>query len=406
MNTLLNLIQMYKLGKDTGLAGIMGILSCILAVKYWDYIKPIFLFFGFDKLLIHLGLMSDEPILTIYNIVCAIIAFYICAFVAVAIIMVIVAIFSALIASETTIGLVLAFSPIIIIMAIIFFPFTIAWLTAVIYGHIERIVHKFTRREEIAEKICLQKNANAFRIMKYINTDLFTQPKEVKKIEQGKAEPVYNNEISVEEALKTLNFLPNDENHYIIGGTYERELYLLFPCPNVVRSYFKDNDYLYGVKLNVLIKDEQTKLTLWDKVNLSELPINMEIKGLDYIFNKWNSIPEEFNMNDGRIKFSDFEVFFDIRYNENAHCIKETLYKFNHAWVTGTTKRNDYWKSYMDHVYRTFNYQYAKLEHMIEHSKTDNEKEKYQKELVKYKVGNLDIANLGIRSAKNALGKK
>ena len=75
MNTVLHFVDsalMYHRGKQTGLAGLMGIILTIVIAAYWDQVLPIFKFIGVVSLLDSMGLIIDgAPSMTFYRITVA-----------------------------------------------------------------------------------------------------------------------------------------------------------------------------------------------------------------------------------------------------------------------------------------------------------------------------------------------
>ena len=387
--------EMYHIGRGSNnnssgniLAPFLGLGSVVGFYFLWPYIKPFFIFLGFDKLLTKFGLLSDTASTTIYNIIIALFALYVCAIV----LFLIVGVLTHIIGNfaETKVGAIVLQA----LAFIIIFPLSLPFLIPMM------IYYKLTGKGLTADQKRKKKNANQFRFMKYVNTQDFHYPDSIQEMEKDGTEPA-GNVISKNEALDILNVLPTSLNNFIISGTYDRELFLLFPCPNVTRELNGDSDYVYGVKLNLIMKEKDER----------GLPIRTDIFNLDFIgvgFEYKDS--DIFKAETDKIYLNDIEYFFDVNYNENRHWIKEhwikaALYKFNNPVFSEHEHRKNYWNSYMEHVHGSFNRHYAELEYRMNNTNKYEKKVEFELQFNKYRVKNIEIAEFGIRSARGKINQ-
>jgi hypothetical protein len=258
MNTFLDLVSMklhYDKGKETGLAGIVGIIVVLACIALWGYIRPVLEFLGVMSLLDKLGLIHPEEAgMTWFRLFGGFLSLYVIAIIIFLFLLFLVFLFSAI--SNSKVGKWLGNILAITVFHVVISPlYIIAIPLIIIVGIIEfvsYIKNPTKYKEERKEKKRLNTNKMELQLTRELGISdqpklnpNYNQTKEY--VAQAKAEirgetyiptpkenPNYkeHNEITFEEAFQRLNRLPmHGDNRFLIGVTYDRKFYILLPKP-------------------------------------------------------------------------------------------------------------------------------------------------------------------------------
>lgn len=247
MNTLLHIADsaiMYRRGKQTGLAGLIGIILTLVIASNWDKVLPVLEFLHIVSLLDSMGLIVEgAPEMTFLRIVMAAYSLSISAMVFGTILIAIIFTFVIFTHSEVFTKLIIG------IAFIAFFPFVLLYWTGLLIQFTIDRKEKRKDPEGYAERKRLEINKDVIEY--FINAGVDEEKKRLEKerdkqfyrVIRGK-EPdenmpdmdekfqVKNNVLTFDEAYNRLNRLPTlGDYFFILGVTYERELCILIPKP-------------------------------------------------------------------------------------------------------------------------------------------------------------------------------
>ncbi|MCC3358970.1 hypothetical protein [Bacillus sp. REN16] len=321
MNTLLHFADValqYSRGRQTGLWGLIGIVLALVIVAAWDYILPVFETLGIVALLDKMGLIYEgSPGMTAFRIFVAFIILYMCLII---VGLALLAVFSAVMAvSQSKIGQGL----LLVALFLIFFPFV------ALYGIVRLLVFMGDKKEKrqdpvaYAERKRLEKNK---MVIDYLITAgveeektkiLRQREKECEELwerfQYDKADEIMNaplevkedNIISFEDAKNRLNRLPTMGDYFfLLGVTYERDIYLLVPRPQLPyqNDKFIGEKWLLKGEINYQSKEREFYIDLdnspFDRDR--EYPKMDKINYFDHCRHTFNEIP-----------FEEFELFID-----------------------------------------------------------------------------------------------
>ncbi|MDC3424265.1 DMT family transporter [Aquibacillus sp. 3ASR75-11] len=288
MNTLLHLADsalQYHRGKQTGLWGLMGIVIAFLVVAFWDLIQPVFEMLGIVSLLDRMGLIyEDAPAMTAYRILIAFLALYLILIIVGAVLLAVYAAIFAISQNKTAhkilkISLYLIFSPVLIVIGL-----------GRLYLHMKDKKWKKEDPHGYAEVKRLEKNRDVIEIMKY------------EGCEEGKS-----NILDHKEAYQRLNRLPTEGDHFfLIGVTYDREIYMLFPRPLDIKTSMYSG-YILAEKVRVKKYNHLTDKPIGQ---LEREPISLVCR---FIRTDWN--PKEMDVLPTSL--SDYEFIIDPKHSED-----------------------------------------------------------------------------------------
>src|SRR5690606_29364632 len=322
MNTVLHFadaaLQYYR-GKQTGLWGLFGIALAIVIAAVWDYIVPVFDAIGMMSLLNKMGLIYEgSPGMTTYRIFVAFILLYICMII---VGLALLAVFSiVMMVSQSKIGQGLLIGA----FFLVFFPFV------ALYGIVRLLAFVNDKKEQkqdpeaYAERKRLEKNK---QVIDYLitagveeekNKVLRQREKECEKLwekfQYDKADEMMNvplevkkdNIISFEEAKNRLNRLPTIGDYFfLLGVTYERDIYLLVPRPQYPPYR---HDKFVGEKSILIggIKYQTKEREFFIDIDKSTFDREYEYPKIDKI-NYFDHTRHTFK----EIPFNEFELFID-----------------------------------------------------------------------------------------------
>lgn len=267
MNKLLHVADMYlsyKRGKQTGLWGLFGILLTLVLVASWKYIAPLFEKIGLVALYDRLGLIREgAPALTaVYIIVFSALAIYVLLFVifiGLLLFMLVVNFLDNLgskaekkVSLDTTmIAIQIILFPILLVIILFY---TLIHLPSMFLQAI-RDVKEMRRnpkgyRAKQKEANRLFKNHALIDYLQYKCVNLNKREKEFFD-EVDRTSPEGPVVLSVEQAAQRLNRLPIKGDHFfLIGISYDRDIYLLAPRPHTPYTTSTPNTFI-GEKWNL-----------------------------------------------------------------------------------------------------------------------------------------------------------
>ncbi|RFB11456.1 hypothetical protein DZB84_20530 [Bacillus sp. HNG] len=390
MNTLLHFadatMQYYR-GKQTGLWGLVGIALAIVIATAWDYILPIFEASGIVSLLNKTGLIYEgSPSMTAFRIFVAFILFYICLII---VGFVLLAVFSiVMMVSQSKIGQGL----LIIAFFLIFFPFV------ALYGIVRLLAFMGDKKEQkqnpeaYAERKRLKKNK---KVIDYLITAgveeekikiLRQREKECEKLyekfQYDKAKEIMNaplgvkedNIISFEDAKNRLNRLPTMGDYFfLLGVTYERDIYLLVPRPQLPyqNDKFIGEKWLLKGEINYQSKEREFYLDL----NNSPFDRDREYPKVDKI-NYFDHTKHTFK----EIPFDEFELFIDP-----ARCGFDRDFR---AYLQFA-----HFQYYVEHELDLYFLQKRNLKNKINNAQTKEEFDSLVNEIKLFNIGNEDVVS-------------
>lgn len=391
MNSLLELYSMklsYDRGKETGLAGLIGIIVVIASIALWDYIRPVFEFWGIMNLLDDLGLIyHGEPGMTWFRLVGGFLALYVIVTIIFLCLLFMVFLFSVITNSkfgkwlEKIIGwtfFLALLSPLVIITI----PFLIL---GGIIECVSFIKNPTKYKEERKEKKRLNKNKIELQLTRELG--ISEQPKlnpdydETKEyVAQAKAEirggtyiptpkenPNYkeHNEITFDEAFQRLNRLPmHGDFRFLIGVTYDRKFYILLPKPLNLMYERKDIFCSQEIKVEHKMKPHEKG----QKFSEPEYELIADVLYMPYRIDN--------------VDYYKFEHFFEIG---NAPVYIQQFRNF---------RLSEQYRMYVNDI--QFEY-FAKKGHLINSLMDINQKDTYDKnlkELNELIVGNDEVVRL------------
>jgi hypothetical protein len=262
LNNLLNIADMalqYHRGKQVGLWGLVGIALVIITAAAWDVISPIFDAIGIVSLLDRWGLIYEgAPEITAFKIIVAFIALCIAFSMIGTILLILFALLMAF--SQTkigkyflTAGLVLILFPLLLISVLVIILFSIPYFIYSLFTKNESYNKKI---EELEEESRLNRNKREINLI----------------FEAGAKE------ITFEETLKRLNRIPTEgDSLFLLGISYERDIYMLLPKPYTGSDYLERKDVFFCEKLNIKLKyNTEFKKYVIEEINVDFNESNRE----------------------------------------------------------------------------------------------------------------------------------
>lgn len=323
MNTLLELFLVksaYDKGKETGLPGFIGIIVAVIVsigcIMFWDYIKPILEFLGVINFLDSLGLIyHGDPGLTWLRIIGGILSFYIIAIVIFLILMLFLAILVSFISTKLwkklSFLLVMAFfwtlvTPIYILFSPLFLIVGIIELFSFIKNP-KKYKKEFAERKRLKKKKIELELTNLVGIndqpienpdydltKELVNMTLAENNGELFTPTQ-KENPNYreNNEITFENASDFLNGLPEQDQKFLIGVTYDRRFFILLPRPLNLNYTTMFSFSAYEIMVEYRMKNKENKRKIQGANDAYELDVKLgnnrieevDFKEFEYYFN-------------------------------------------------------------------------------------------------------------------------
>ncbi|WP_209124402.1 hypothetical protein [Alkalihalobacillus sp. BA299] len=389
MNTFLELVSMklaYDRGKETGLAGIVGIIVVLACIALWGYIRPVFEFFGVMNLLDSLGLIHPEEAgMTWFRLLGGFLAFYVIGIIIFLSLLFLVFLFSAISSSKFGKWLEKTFA--LTFFIVLISPlFVIAIPLFILVGIIECVSY-IKNPTEYKEKRKEKKRLNTKKIELQLTSELGIkeQPKQTptydltkELVAQAQADirgetytptpkekPNYkeDNKITFEEAFQRLNRLPmHGDYRFLIGVTYDRKFYILLPKPlNLAyprKDVFRAQEIIVNHQLKQLEKGQKITQGEYELV----IPnVRSNFENLDYY-----KIEHYFDIGDAPVYVKQFK---NIRLNEP-------------------------YRMYVNDI--QFEY-FAKKESLINSLMDPNQKDTYDKNLKEFNeliVGNDEVVSL------------
>ncbi|MGN7299096.1 hypothetical protein [Ferdinandcohnia sp. SAFN-114] len=391
MNTVLHFadaaLQYYR-GKQTGLWGLVGIALVIIIATAWDYILPVFDALGIVALLDKMGLIYEgSPGMTAFRIFVAFILLYICLIIVGLALLAVFAVVMMVSQSKAGKGLLIAS------FFLVFFPFV------ALYGIVRLLAFMVDKKEQkqdpeaYTERKRLEKNK---QVIDYLITAgveeekrkvLREREKEIDKlrerfaydkIEEINNQPIEvkeNNIISFDDARNRLNRLPTMGDYFfLLGVTYERDIYLLVPRPQLPNQ----NDKFIGEKW--LLKGEinyQSKEREF-YIDVENSPFDRECEypkmDKDYLFSNTRHTFKE-------IPFEEFELFIDP-----ARCGLDRDFRAYLQYA--------HFQYYVENELDLYFLQKRNLKNKINNAQTKEEFDSLVDEIKKFNIGNEDVVSL------------
>lgn len=331
MNTVIHFVDsalMYHRGKQTGLAGLMGIILTIVIAAYWEQVLPLFKFIGVVSLLDSMGLIIDgAPGMTFYRIMVAAFALSLALMLIGSILLAITLFIVAITQNEF-------FQKILIgLMFVVFFPLVLLYWFILLLGFIADKDEKRLDPKGYAEKKRLAINKDVINY--FINAGIEDEKKRLERerdelftnVINGKEPPekrpnldeeimVQNNVLTFEEAYNRLNRLPTKGDYFfLLGITYERELCILIPKPVAPKCLpiFNDPDTFVGekIKLTGSMKDGKFQLDKHKEyIRKTDYPDTLSSNNVDF---------DPFRHTFTYFKYDEIETYVDLSKAKEIH---------------------------------------------------------------------------------------
>lgn len=339
MNTLLHFADaalQYFRGKHTGIWGLIGLFVAFMAVAFWDLIQPIFEFLGVVKFLEKLGLIYEgAPEITFYKIFLALIALYIFIVIGGIILLGVFAILMIVFQGKFGEKLLLA------IIDLVFLPIIGIFN---LFELISNLIHRIVDPKGYAERKRISKNYGVIETLKYDH-----------------AKDGDDNLLTIEQAKDYLNQLPiigESKDAFLIGITYDRDLYILFPKPINLNSFSKAGEYVgEPVNMKLQVNRDRTKSIISD-VPKHEYEISFDVldKGPKYDLSEFEYIviPRHQDVKEFLESFSNSELYrmyTGFTQNDFFYYKRNLLKELNQAEL-GSEQYEELFKKLEDYVVR------------------------------------------------------
>jgi len=306
-----NIKLAYNRGKETGIAGLVGIAVAIACVALWDYIRPVLEFLGVINLLDKLGLIyHGEPGMTWYRLFWGFLSMYAIGVIIFLALLVVVVLFSAFIQTKFSNWLqyifVLTFFGVFLFLPLLIITVPFAIVLGIIEA-ISFIKNPSKYKNEWKEKKRLKNKDIELQLTSEvgiseqaklnplydsnleINRKLLADAKGETFVPTPKENPNYkeDNEITFEEAFRRLNRLPiHGDYRFIIGVTYDRKFYMLLPKP--LNLEYPRRDVFCAQEMNVqrkgklIKKDEKLSNTMGYELTIRKSTHLYYFENIDY----------------------------------------------------------------------------------------------------------------------------
>jgi len=398
MNSLLHLadaaLQYYR-GKQTGFWGLVGIFLALLIGASWDYIYPLFEKIGLVQFLKNIGLIHDNaPYLSALYIIIA--GTLLCFAIAISLIIVMGIGLGLVALLETKKGNYI----ILAIICVICSPLLLIYGIVKVSRWMNEKIQQKKDPEGYAERKRLEKNKDVIDYLIHVGVE--EEKERIKKerekryyealispildtpdIDLEEEIVVRDNKLTVEEAYHRLNRLPTEGDYFfLIGVSYERDLYLIIPRPvrpGVLRTpnTFVGEKWFLKVKTEVLNEKPpyQTRLVIDTKNSHFDRDTDWPLFYQSTWFN-----PSYHNLNEYSIDM--FEFFIDPkRCKEIMQVCKGYLHYYHYRYFVECEQKSYFLRK-------------RKLEELISNAKSEEEFNQYVEEIKQFNASNEDVVKL------------
>ncbi|HEO8421590.1 MULTISPECIES: hypothetical protein [Bacillaceae] len=380
MNTILTFLNgfvQYRRGKQTGLAGLLGLIIFVLAVYRWDITYPILESLKIIDFFDNLGLIYEgEPGTTLYAIMLFLsrAAIVIMFFLAVALIL---SLFLMIIGSSKLGQNLLAY-----VVLVIMTPLAVLW----IIGY--EILHLlgFRTKKEKAEESYENWHQETFGE----HSDRYKE--EQLKYEESRLSPSdllkkYCTTYYIEDTISQLNRLPMfGDTVFMLGETYDGSLYILMPDPLLKYNRKMDIEYRRNYSTPIKAVPFTVKNVVLEKKDDSNI---MKYRPEKMVISLKKN--PEYNVNSELIKY-EFLVDIDFLDIKSFYMPDLDLKDIKH-YISSFGKRNDY-RSYLEDKVEKY---FSQKQHLLNFLYRDISSEKFQEvtnDLKELNATNEDIVKM------------